>query len=155
MTPTDTLEYRRGALALRRFVRERAAGRAAPEWVVFDPDLGAWLGASEAEATAGNREWRRVRKPGEPWCVILGRDLTVARDDFLQAMFATIDPDDPTGWRRLWIDVDCSPSRCLTDWRARGRHLLAAVTGGPGSAVGTLAGRFAVRGRGKRSLEGI
>lgn len=148
-------ESRRGAVALRRYVRERAAGRSAPEWIVRDDRLGAWLAADEVTATTSGRDWRRVRQPSEPWCAVLGRDLSIARDDELQATFATLADDDLSGWRRLFIAADRSPSRCLTDWRARGRRLLAAVSGEPGSAVGTLAGRFADRGTGKRSLSAV
>ncbi|WP_062224553.1 MULTISPECIES: hypothetical protein [unclassified Aureimonas] len=156
MTSSATvLESRREAVALRRYVRERAAGRAAPEWVTYDDRLRAWVvAASEAAATTSGRDWRRVRQPSEPWCSTLGRDLTIAADDSLQAMFATIEDGDPSAWRRLFLDVDRAPGRCLTDWRARGRRLLAAVSAEPG-ASGSLAGKFALRGKGKRSLAGV
>ncbi|RIX99127.1 MULTISPECIES: hypothetical protein [Aureimonas] len=154
-TAADVLESRREAVALRRYVREQAAGRAAPEWVIYDDRLGAWLSTSEAQATGGGRDWRRVRQPGEPWCSTLGRDLTIATDDSLQAVFATIGEDDPGAWRRLFLDVDRAPARCLSDWRARGRRLLAAVSGDPVATGGNLAGRFAARGTGKRSLAGV
>ena len=86
----EALESRRDARALRRYVRERAAGRTAPEWIVYDDRLRAWtVAASEAAATTSGRDWRRVRQPSEPWCAVLGRDLTVARDDALQAVFVT------------------------------------------------------------------
>ena len=152
----DVLESRREARALRRYVRERAAGRAAPEWVTYDDRLRAWTAAaSEAYATTSGRPWRRVRQPSEPWCAVLGRALTVAADDALQAVFATMSDDDPGAWRRLFLDVDRAPARCLSDWRARGRRLLAAVSAEPGAGGGSLAGRFAARGAGKRSLAGV
>lgn len=155
MSATAALASRREARALRRYVRERAAGRGAAEWVVYDPALGAWLASSEAEATTSGRDWRRVRRLGEPWCAVLGRDLTVARDDALQAVFVALADDDLSAWRRLFMAADRSPDRCLTDWRARGRRLLAAVSGEPVAAGGNLAARFADRGRGKRSLAGL
>lgn len=153
---TDLLESRRDAFALRRYVRERAAGRAAPEWIVYDDRLRAWaVAASETAATTSGRPWRRVRQPSEPWCAVLGRDLTIARDDELQAVFATHEPDDLGQWRRLFMAADRNPERCLTDWRARGRRLLVAVSGEPRAADGNLAARFAVRGAGKRGLAGV
>ena len=153
---TAVLASRREAQALRRYVRERAAGRTAPEWVTYDSDLRAWtVSGSEAEATASGRDWRRVRRPGEPWCAVLGWDLTVARDDALQAVFVTHEPDDLSAWRRMFLDADRAPARCLSDWRARGHRLLAAVSGEPVVAGETLAARFAVRGRGKRGLVGV
>ncbi|WP_427023669.1 hypothetical protein ACP4J4_14170 [Aureimonas ureilytica] len=152
---TAALAFRREARALRRYVRERAAGRAAPEWVTYDDRLSAWTAAaSEAAATTSGRPWRRVRQSGEPWCSTLGRDLTVARDDDLQAVFVTL-ADDLSAWRRLFLDADRDPCRCLTDWRARGRRLLTAVSAEPRASVGILASRFADRGRGKRSLAGV
>ncbi|WP_427024886.1 hypothetical protein ACP4J4_02805 [Aureimonas ureilytica] len=155
-TAADVLESRREAAALRRYVRERAAGRVAPEWVIYDDRLRAWTAAaSEAAATTSGRPWRRVRQPSEPWCATLGRDLTIAADDALQAVFVTHEPDDLGQWRRLFLDVDRDPSRCLSDWRARGRRLLAAVSGDPVAAGGNLAARFASRGTGKRGLAGI
>ncbi|WP_427023281.1 hypothetical protein ACP4J4_11905 [Aureimonas ureilytica] len=155
-TAADVLEPRREAAALRRYVRERAAGRAAPEWVTYDDRLRAWtVAASEAAATTSGRGWRRVRQSSEPWCAVLGRDLTIACDDALQAAFVALADDDLSAWRRLFLDVDRDPSRCLSNWRARGRRLLAAVSGEPRAADGNLAARFAVRGRGKRSLAGV
>lgn len=156
MTATAALESRREALSLRRYVRERAAGREAPEWVTYDDRLGAWTAAtSEPAATTSGRPWRRVRQSSEPWCGVLGRDLTIARDDLLQALFASLDGNDLSDWRHLWIEADRAPERCLSDWRARGRRLLAAVAGEPGAADETLAARFAVRGAGKRSLAAV
>lgn len=152
---TAALLSRREAIALRRFVRERAVGRVAPEWVVYDPALGAWLASSEAEATTSGRQWRRTRQPGEPWCGTLGRDLSVAADDALQAVFVTLADDDLSDWRRLFLAADRNPERCLSEWRARGRRLLAAVSGEPDPAGVSLAGRFAVRGAGKRSLAAV
>ncbi|MBB3999718.1 MULTISPECIES: hypothetical protein [Aureimonas] len=149
------LESRRDANALRRYIRERAAGRGATEWVVYDGSLGAWLAADEVTATTSGRAWRRVRRPSEPWCSVLGRDLSIAADDELQATFATIEPDDLSAWRCLHIAADRSPSGCLAEWRARGRRLLAAVSSEPVEAGGTLAGRFAARGTGKRSLAAV
>ncbi|KTQ97828.1 hypothetical protein NS226_04125 [Aureimonas ureilytica] len=155
-TAAEALESRREARALRRYVRERAAGRAATEWVTYDDRIRAWTAAaSEADATTSGRPWRRVRQPGEPWCAVLGRDLTVARDDALQAVFVALADDDLSGWRRLFLSADRDPERCLSDWRARGRRLLAAVSAEPGTSVGNLAGRFAARGMGKRSLAGV
>ncbi|WP_062219202.1 hypothetical protein [Aureimonas sp. D3] len=78
----------------------------------------------------------------------------MARDDDLQAVFVTL-ADDLSAWRRLFLDADRDPCRCLTDWRARGRRLLTAVSAEPGASVGILASRFADRGRGKRSLAGV
>lgn len=154
-TPTAALESRRDAIALRRYARERAAGRSATEWTVYDASLGAWLAADEVTATTSGRDWRRVRQPSEPWCSILGRDLSIASDDELQATFATLADDDLSAWRRLYIAADRTPSGCLAEWRVRGRRLLAAVSAEPGSAAGTLAARFADRGTGKRSLSAL
>lgn len=151
----DLLESRRDATALRRYTRERAAGRSATEWVAYDESLGAWLATDEVEAISSGREWRRVRQSSEPWCSTLGRDLSIAADDALQAMFAAIEDDDLSAWRRLWIEADRAPARCLTDWRARGCRLLAAVSGEPVEVHGTLAKRFATRGTGKRSLSAV
>jgi hypothetical protein len=123
--------------------------------VVYDDRLGAWLATSEVDATTSGHPWRRTRQPGEPWCAVLGRDLSIARDDELQAVFAALDADDLSGWRRLHIAANRSPSGCLADWRARGRRLLAAVSSEPEADGGTLAGRFEARGTGKRSLSAV
>lgn len=153
---TAGLESRREATSLRRYVRRRAAGRSAPEWATYDAALGAWIAAeSEAAATASERPWRRARQPGEPWCAVLGRDLAIARDDDLQAMFATLDDGDPGAWRTLWLAADRQPARCLADWRSRGLLLLSALDGAPALDGGTLAARFASRGGGKRSLSAV
>lgn len=153
---TAALESRREAVALRRYVRRRAAGRAAPEWATYDSVLAAWVVAeSEAAATASGRPWRRTRQPGEPWCATLGRDLTIATDDLLQTLFATLDDDDPGAWRALWLKTDRAPEQCLADWRSRGRRLLAALDGAPALDAGTLAEKFAARGGGKRSLAAV
>lgn len=152
---TAALESSREALSLRRYLRERAAGRTAAEWVYLNPDLRAWLAADEATATAPGRTWRRVRQPSEPWCKVLGRDLTVAADDALQALFVTYETDDLSDWRRAFLVADRNPARCLSEWRARGRRLLAAVSGEPDPETESLAGRFASRGAGKRSLAAV
>lgn len=156
MTATAALESSREALSLRRYVRERAAGRTAPEWITYDDSLAAWtVAASEAAATTSGRPWRRTRQPGEPWCVVLGRDLTVAADDLLQALFVSLDSDDLSAWRCLFLAVDRSPEHCLVEWRARGRRLLATVAGEPDPEAESLAARFASRGAGKRSLAAV
>lgn len=157
MTATAALlESRRQALSLRRYLRERAAGRAAPEWITYDDRLSAWITAvSEVAATTSGRPWRRTRQLGEPWCGVLGRDLTVAADDALQAFFVTYETDDLSDWRRAFLVADRAPERCLSDWRARGRRLLAAVAGEPDPEGEPLATRFASRGTGKRSLAAV
>ncbi|MFD2236848.1 hypothetical protein [Aureimonas populi] len=152
-TATAALESCREATSLRRYVRRRAAGRGAPEWSTYDTALGAWVVADgEAAATSSGRPWRRVRQESEPWCGTLGRDLTIACDDDLQALFATLDEDDPGAWRTLWLEADRQPARCLADWRSRGRRLLSAIDGASMIDGGTLAAKFAARGGGKRSL---
>ncbi|WP_020180265.1 hypothetical protein [Methylopila sp. M107] len=145
------------SLALRRYVRERAAGRAAAEWSRYDPTIGAWLAADEvgaADAKGLGLPWRRVRQAGAPWCQVLGADVSVARDDELQAHLATFDVDDLPAWRRAWKGCARHPRQSLAEWRASGARLLAAATGGPVTA-GPLAALFQRRGTGRRSLLGL
>lgn len=138
---------------LRRYVIARAAGRRMPEWTYFIPEivpgLSAWKYA-DARTVKEAEHWRRIRRPGAPWCPWLGNHLSIASDDALQVHFLTISED---GWARMETVVRASPARCLAEWRAAGARLIevvrASASGAPTS--GKLTGWPAARGDGPRT----
>lgn len=137
---------------LRRYVIERAAGRMpCKEYARYDFDIGAWVRCDEIAARE-SIHWRRLRKPGAPWCPILGPLTDIDEDDDLQAFFETI-PED--GWQRLAAGVGKRPTACLREWTESGRRILNAVSGNHprnGAPHGKLVGWPTGRGTGRRSL---
>lgn len=142
-----------------RYVSRRAYDRRVLEWkrvvVLLDgggekPTWAAWTSITEEEA----RQWeptkhvRRVRTPAQRWCPWLGADTSVADDLPLQAFFATV-PDDE--WPRLDAAIRYHQHRMVSDWRAAGGRLLAAVSGAP-TELGPYTKAFSLRGTGRRSL---
>jgi hypothetical protein len=131
-------------------VVDRAAGRSPrPEWEYYSGDIGAWLRADENTARQ-HAHHRRVRKTGDDWCVVMGRRTGVADDITLQMYFLTVRSDE---WPRLALAVMRRPTRCLSEWRAVGSRIVAAVSPGvPASGRGPLWKWPEERGIGARSM---
>lgn len=139
---------------LRRYVVERASGRTPRhEWAFYTPDIGAWVRTDEMTARR-HEHHQRIRTEGIPWCEVLGHQTSVADDMPLQVFFLTIDPEG--GWSRLAAFAREHPARCLRDWRASGKRIMAAVTSEMAAPVsgtpGPLDGWPPKRGEGQRSL---
>lgn len=139
---------------LRRYIVERASGRTPRhEWVFYSADLGAWIRTDKTSARR-HKHHQRIRVEGRPWCDVLGHRTDVADDLPLQLYFMTIDPED---WRGLEIAVRAHPKRCLLNWRASGKRIMAAVSD-VASDIATsdvpspLDGWPSERGSGQRSL---
>lgn len=139
---------------LRRYVIERASGRTPrPEWSYYAADVGAWIRTDETTARR-HEHHQRIRIEGRPWCDVLGHRTDVADDMPLQIFFLTIDPED--GWSRLAAVAREHPARCLKEWTASGRRIMAAVS--PETAAllpetpGPLDGWPKERGEGQRSM---
>lgn len=148
--------------ALKRYTRRRATARPAAEWEVIayvEPEDEAghsavwWREAGAVEA-ASTKQARQLRTEGEPWCRWLGCDLRIALDGDLQAYFVTVG-DDLSAWSRLRLDVHRHPSRSLDAWKRKGRRIRSAVGRKGASIDAPLAARFARRGDGRRSLQGL
>lgn len=138
---------------LRRYVVERASGRTPrAEWSYYAPDLGAWVRTDETMARR-HEHHRRIRVEGRPWCNVLGHQTSVVDDMPLQVFFLTLDQDD---WPRLAAVAREHPKRCLREWQAAGRRIMAAVapeTAAPVPDVpGPLDGWPEKRGEGQRSM---
>lgn len=159
---------------LRRYIIEIAAGRTPrQEWAYYAPDLGAWIRTDETTAKSQaalcqelyRRDqtsvaddddiafYRRVRKDGLPWCEVLGYQTSVADDLALQTYFLTVTSDD---WSQLAASVREHAMRCVREWTAAGRRIIAAVSPETATVIpvapGPLAGWPKERGSGRRSL---
>ncbi|WP_296740461.1 hypothetical protein [Mesorhizobium sp.] len=144
--------------ALRRYIRNRAHGRPAPEYHRFDHALGCWIESNETEADGrlDGKAFRQVRRPGLPWCQWLGRDTRIAEDHALQAYFE-LHAREPHDWQRLFKEVTRNRRRALRDWQREGLGLLARLRAQ--EALGAdvlfpsdLAEEFRPPGKGMRSL---
>lgn len=137
---------------LRRYVLERAAGRTPrKEHARLDVSVGAWIRCDEALALA-SEHWRRLRRPAEPWCPVLGKQTRIFDDDALQAFFATV-PED--GWQQMATRVGKRPGACLREFKESGRRILDAVSGDnhrTRAPLGKLAGWPLGRGKGRRGF---
>jgi hypothetical protein len=138
---------------LRRYVIERASGRAPRhEWSYYAADIGAWIRTDEMTARR-HEHHQRIRVEGLPWCEVLGHRTDVRDDLALQLYFMTVDPED---WHRLELAVRSHPKRCLREWSASGKRIMAAVTGETAAPLpetpGPLDGWPASRGEGQRSM---
>lgn len=149
------------AHALRRYTSARAAGREHPEWSRYDSNLSAWVGCTDAEASGQDdgRRFRRIRRPGMPWCTYLGADTTIAADTALAAYFE-LHASEGHDWNRLLVEVTRNRRRALKDWRQKGREILsrqrAQRQAGPGIKTrSALADEFAAPGAGIRSLKRV
>jgi hypothetical protein len=147
--------------ALRRYVRNRAHGRTAAEYVRYDESLRCWVAstATEAAGRCDGRAFRQVRRPGLPWCQWLGMDTRIAEDHALQSFFE-LHAREPHHWQRLLKTVGRNRQRALRDWRAQGRSILARVrvqeAFGPDVVLpAVLAEEFRLPGRGMRSLKAV
>jgi len=139
---------------LRRYVIERASGKTPRhEWAFYAPDIGAWVRTDEMSARR-HEHHQRIRMEGLPWCEVLGHRTDVQDDLPLQLYFMTIDPED--GWSRLVAVAREHPARCLREWQAAGRRIMAAVTPETTAPLpdtpGPLDGWPAKRGEGQRSM---
>jgi hypothetical protein len=120
------------AHALRRYVRNRAAGRTMPEYVRIDltmtPGALTEIASDRAEAGAlcDGRRFRQVRRKGLPWCPYLGTDTRISEDHALQAFFElhAAERDD---WQRLKTEVNRNRRAALRNWRRRGREVLTRI----------------------------
>ncbi len=152
------IEQHDEAHALRRYVRNRADGRPAHEFVRFDPATACWLESNTTEAAGrcDGKAFRQVRRPGLPWCEWLGADIRIAEDQALQAFFE-LRAREGHDWLRLLKEVSRNRQKALREWRREGRDTLARVRmqkalGPEVRLPSTLADEFRVPGRGMRSL---
>ncbi|MBN9244295.1 MAG: hypothetical protein J0I98_16030 [Mesorhizobium sp.] len=146
------------AHALRRYVRNRAHGRPAPEFVRFDSFIQGWLESNETEAVGrcDGKVFRQVRRPGLPWCDWLGLDTRIADDHALQAYFQ-LRAKEPHDWNHLFKEVDRNRRQALRRWCLEGFRILALIraqeaAGQAAPLLSPLADEFRTRGRGMRSL---
>jgi hypothetical protein len=146
------------AHALRRYVRNRAHGRPAPEYHRFDHAVGCWVesNATEAAGRLDGKAFRQVRRPGLPWCDWLGLDTRIADDHALQAFFE-LRAKEPHDWNRLLKDVERNRRQVLRKWRLEGLGILSRLrqqeaAGQAAPLRSSLADEFRTRGRGMRSL---
>ncbi|TPM33559.1 hypothetical protein FJ955_02075 [Mesorhizobium sp. B2-2-2] len=143
--------------ALRRYVVARAAGRTASEYSRGDIVDGCpvWVASSHVEA-AGQCDgirFKRVRRPGRPWCKYLGLDVSIASDSALQAFFEVTE-EDPHAWNALAIEVSRDRMKALRSWRSRGREVLSRIRAARTEAgmptLPELAIKYGERGKGMR-----
>jgi len=148
------------AHALRRYVRNRAHGRPAPEYARFDSFIGGWVESNETEAAGriDGKAFRRVRRPGLPWCEWLGLDTRIADDHALQAYFQ-LHAKEAHDWNRLFKEVDRNRRQVLRRWRLEGLGILSRLRAQEAAEArqavplpSSLADEFRTRGRGMRSL---
>lgn len=117
--------------ALRRYIVARAAGRVAAEYARADDigSIGVWYGCDvpKGERIDG-KKYKRIRIPGAPWCRYLGRDVSIASDPDLQALFEVLEggPDGWT-WTILKGEVTRNRMKALRSWRSRGREIRARI----------------------------
>lgn len=149
------------AHALRRYVRNRAAGRLAPDYVRFDPSIACWIVSNETEAAGrcDGKHFRQVRRLGLPWCRWLGAETVIAEDHALQSFFE-LHASEAHDWNRLLKEVSRDPRAALRDWRHRGHEILAQLriqeAHGPDVRMpAALAEEFRMPGRGMRSLRKV
>lgn len=130
MTPRTDIDGE--AYALRRYVRNRAAGRTMPEYVRMDATLVSGVIAeiaSDQVAAAGRcdgKAFRQVRRDGLPWCPYLGTDTRIAEDHQLQAFFE-LHAADSHDWTRLLKEVTKDRRAALRNWRSRGREAITRI----------------------------
>lgn len=124
---------------LRRYVIERANGRTPRhEWEFYAADISAWIGTDETSARR-HEHHHRIRVEGRQWCDVLGHRTDVAED-----------------WHHLEIAGREHPKRCLRNWSASRKRIMAAVASETAAVIpatpGPLDGWPAARGEGQRSL---
>lgn len=120
------------AYALRRYVRNRAAGRTMPEYVRMDRATvpGSLVEvASDGVESAGRcdgKAFRQVRRDGLPWCPYLGTDTRIAEDHALQAFFELCTAE-ARDWKRLFNEVDRNRRKALRNWRRQGHEVISRI----------------------------
>lgn len=144
--------------ALRCYVRNRAACRPAAEYERFDPSIAFWIvsNATEAAGRCDGRAFRRVRRPGLPWCKWLGRDTRIADDHALQAFFE-LHAREEHDWNRLLKEVSRNGRKALHNWRSEGDNILSRLRAQQGAGPNvrlpsSLADEFRIPGKGMRNL---
>lgn len=101
------VSYPTKAISLRKFLRRRAAGKRHPEHLLH--------GCAYHGPLDGDVALRRIRRPEQPWCPILGPDSSIRDDVALQTMFAA--------WAALGPDYEqaqfeAMARRSRTRWQA-------------------------------------
>lgn len=148
------------AHALRRYVRNRAHGRPAPEYARFDSFIGGWVESNQTEAAGrcDGKAFRHVRPPGLPWCEWLGLDTRIADDHALQAFFE-LRAKEPHDWNRLLKNVERNRRQVLRKWRLEGLGILSRLRQQEAAEArqavpqpSRLAEKYRVRRPGMRSL---
>jgi hypothetical protein len=146
---------------LRRYVRNRATLRPAPEFARFDAHIQGWVESNETEAAGrcDGKAFRRVRRPRLPWCDWLGLDTRIADDHALQAFFQ-LHAREPHDWNRLLIEVGRNRRAALRKWRLEGLGILSRLRQQEAAEArqavplpSRLADQFRTRGKGMRSLK--
>lgn len=158
----DHNDERAQANALRRYVREKAAGRKAPEYV-YPVHHGKGLIALVRCEKASQPKAQRFRQPG-PWCDILGSDTSIADDQTLMAfleMKASDDPkEDAHEWSRLLHEVSRDRVEALRTFRNKGFEILqrqarrqCSTALPPADAKALVSAKYKKRGEGVRPLK--
>lgn len=154
--------------ALRRYVREKAAGRKAPEYVYQLQHAGgivALVRCGKDQTDNGKTKIfpQRFRKPG-PWCETLGHDTSIADDCALMAFLEMKSTDDPKEssheWSRLLREVSRDRIKAVRTFRNRGFEILArqarrqsSTALPPADAKALVSAKYAKRGEGVRPLK--
>lgn len=162
---SDHTSEKAQANALRRYVREKAAGRKAPEYVYPLKHAGGIV----ALVRCGEHENedkiipQRFRRPG-PWCETLGHDTTISSDSALMAFLEMKASDDPKEgaheWSRLLREVSRDRVKALRAFRNKGFEILArqarrqsSTALPPADAKALVSAKYRKKGEGVRPLK--
>jgi len=148
--------------ALRRYVREKAAGRKAPEYV-YPVNHGKGLIALVRCEKGSQPKAQRFRKPG-PWCETLGHDTSISSDSALMAFLEMKSTDDPKEdaheWSRLLREVSRDRVKALRTFRTKGFEIMArqarrqsSTALPPADAKALVSPKYMKRGEGIRPLK--
>lgn len=162
---SDHADEKAQADALRRYLRDKTAGRRASEYVYPQEHGGsviAWVGCSETEQRKYEGS-RRFRKPG-PWCEVLGRDTSISGDHALMAFLEMRSSgdlkEDAYEWALLLREVASNRVRALRKFRAAGLEIVARqscrqLSSSPSAANcrGLVSAKYLKRGEGLRPLK--
>ncbi len=158
----DHNNERAQAHALRRYVRDKAAGRRAGEYVYparYGKGLIVLIGCDKEVQP----NWQRFRRPG-PWCDVLGHDTSIKDDPMLMAYLEMQSEDDPKEeiheWNRMLKEVTRDRVKALRTFRNRGLEILArqtrrqsSVTLPAADAKALVSSKYAKKGDGVRPLK--
>ncbi|MBU1316214.1 MAG: hypothetical protein KJ947_10365 [Alphaproteobacteria bacterium] len=152
------------ANSLRHYIREKAAGRKAPENVYRATHTKGVVGLVRySGGESDDKVPQRFRQPG-PWCETLGPDTSIADDHALMAyleMKASDDPrEDAHEWSRLLHEVQRSRVKALRTYRTKGFEILrrqarrqSPTTVPAATAKALVSSKYAKRGDGVRPLK--